>query len=374
MTYSKTNPFLATLKDRYSLCKPGSKKNTQHLVLDLKGSDFHYNVGDSIAIYPTNDPELVEKTLKALKATGTELIHDKEGKTWILREFLTHKANITDFSRKFLTELLTLEANPEKKKRLEYLMSDEGKEALKEFLASHEIWDLLEMHPTVHHSIEEWCKLMMPQLPRFYSIASSQKAVGDEVHLTVALLRYEAGGHPRLGVCTHYLCNLVPFNQPVVPLYINPHHGFTLPEDDNANIIMIGPGTGVAPFRSFMQEREARGAKGKNWLFFGEWTQANDFFYEEEWKHWQEEGLLRIDTAFSRDQENKIYVQNRMMEHADELYEWIKNGAYVYVCGDAHRMAKDVDATLQEIIGKHTDPKAFMKDLRAQKRYLRDVY
>jgi sulfite reductase (NADPH) flavoprotein alpha-component len=372
--YDKNNPFYATIKERYSLCSSGSLKNTQHIVLDLKNSGLKYNVGDSIAVFPVNDPDLVARTLKAMQATGQEFVTDKAGESIHLETFLTQKANLTDISRKLLGEVAKKRPHP----KLEELEQD--KELLKAYLNSHEIWDLLEAYPEAHFTPDELCSLMMPLLPRFYSIASSMNSVGDEVHLTVALLKYYASGHLRLGVCTHYLCNLVPIGQPVVPVYIHPNTvGFTIPEDPEKSIIMIGPGTGIAPFRAFMQERMHGKGNGKNWLFFGEWNREHDYFYQDYWHDLEQKGFLRVDLAFSRDQDYKIYVQHRMKEHGKELYQWIKEGAVVYVCGDAHRMAKDVDATLHHIVQEYSgmseaDTKAYFKEMKAQKRYLRDVY
>jgi sulfite reductase (NADPH) flavoprotein alpha-component len=244
---------------------------------------------------------------------------------------------------------------------------------------SHELWDLIEHHPEVHFSPEEIVDLAMPLLPRFYSIASSQKVHPNEIHLTIAYLRYETRGITRMGVCTHYLCQLADLHHPVVPVYIQPSHDFKLTPDQDRAIIMIGPGTGVAPFRSFMQDREARGDTGKSWLFFGEWTSAHEFFYEDEWKRWEASGLLKLDTAFSRDQEHKIYVQHRLKEKGSEIYQWLERGAILYICGDAHQMAKDVEQTLKDIIQEHGNTDAagaqsYIKRLRAEKRYLRDVY
>lgn len=372
--YSKTNPFLATIKERSSLCKPGSKKNTQHLVLDLKGSGITYNVGDSIAIFPQNDPRLVQKTLNSMKASGFEKIIDKRTqKTWVLRDFLTNQANITEIHHKIVAEISLRYHQQEKREVLEKNKND------KQFLETHQLWDILDEHPDIQIPPQELCDLLLPLLPRFYSISSSCQSVGEEIHITVALLRYETNGHERLGVCTNYLCHLATLNTPTVPIYIQPHRGFTLPEQHNTPIIMIGPGTGVAPFRAFMQEREAKNASGKNWLFFGEWNHSTDFFYEDFWKGLAAQDKLRIETAFSRDQAHKIYVQHRMLEHGKELYRWIDEGAHLYVCGDAKRMAKDVEGTLLQIIKKHGDhdeqaSKQYLKRLRTEKRYLRDVY
>lgn len=378
--YNKNNPFYTSVIDRYNLCHPDSEKNTQHLVLDLKNSEITYEVGDSIAIFPKNDPILVEKTLHAMGCTGNEVILEKQTKEpIILRQFLEVKANVTDVSRKFLSEIGIRQADPEKKAFIESLFSEESHEHLKTYLAHHELWDTLEENKDAVFTPQEICDLLMPQLPRFYSISSSNKVVGNEVHLTVGLLKYHTNGHQRLGVCTHYLCNLVPLNEPTVGIYLHPHKGFTVPENPETPIIMIGPGTGIAPFRAFMQERMAQNAQGKNWLFFGERRQAYDFLYEDYWKQLTTAEKLRLDVAFSRDQDYKIYVQHRMEEHGEELYQWINQGAYIYVCGDIHHMAKDVEKTLQNIIQKYgsfdeLESKNYLKKLRLEKRYLRDVY
>ncbi len=378
--FSRTNPFIAKIKERKRLSKLGSKKSTHYISLDISGSDIHYNVGDSIGIYPTNDPQLVEWTLKAMNATGDELVTDKNGENLKpLKVFLKEKANITEFSKKLLMEIANKQTDPVKKATLETLFLDDQKEALKEFLARYELWHILEENKEAIFDIQELCNLLMPLLPRLYSISSSKNAVGNEVHLTVAMLEYESNQLLRRGVCTHYLCNLAPLNDASVPIYIHPHNGFTIPEDENTPIIMIGPGTGIAPFRAFLQERIHKQAKGKNWLIFGEWNRNFDFFYEDYWNELIALNQLRLDCAFSRDEAHKVYVQHRMLENGQEIFDWLQNGAHFYVCGDAKRMAKDVEATLLQIISEfgkldETDSKAYLKDLRAKKRYLRDVY
>jgi sulfite reductase (NADPH) flavoprotein alpha-component len=217
-------------------------------------------------------------------------------------------------------------------------------------------------------------------LPRFYSISSSQRCVGEEIHLTVAPLEYESNGHKRRGVCTHYLCQLVELHDPVIPIFVQSSHGFNLPQDLHIPLVMIGPGTGVAPFRAFMQERLLHHqSKGRHWLFFGEWNRDYDFFYEEDWLEFSKQGHLRLGLAFSRDQEQKVYVQHKMWEAGEELFQWLEEGAYLYVCGDAQRMAKDVEVALQSIIQEFGKKEAqaakeYIKHLRQQKRYLRDVY
>ena len=352
---------------------------THHIVLDLSKSGLTYSVGDSIAIYPIHDHALVQQTVVALGAKGDEAVVDKQGNSISLREFLAKKSNITEVSRKLIQELAQRQTHPQKKERLEYLLADGNRDALKEYQHNHEVWDTLEENNEVKFSVDEFVGMLQPMLPRFYSIASSMKVVGEEVHLTVSYVKFTSNGHVRLGVCSHYLCDMAPLNLAMVPVYIQSHHGFTLPEKPTADLILIGPGTGVAPYRAFLQERTAQGAPGKNWLFFGEWNKAYDYFYEDYWQELIAQGSLKVDTAFSRDQQHKIYVQHRMLEKAGEIWQWLQNGATIYVCGDAHRMAKDVDAALHQIIkeqGGLDEPatKAFLKQLRTDKRYLRDVY
>lgn len=378
--YSKTNPYIATLKERYSLCKPGSQKHTFHAVLDLQGSGITYNVGDSVAVFAEHDPELVKRTLHAMHCVGGELITEKHtGKSLQLKDFLRTKGNITEVSKKLIRELATRQFDPWKKERLNYILAESNKDAWKEYQAHHELYEVLEENPEVQFEYQELCHFLMPLLPRFYSIASSMKEVGEEVHLTISDLKYLSNGRMRYGVCTHYLCDLAPMHKQVIPIYVQPHHGFTIPPSLDASLIMIGPGTGVAPFRAFMQDRMADKAAGKNWLFFGECNQAFDYFYQDYWESLESKGILKVTTAFSRDQEHKIYVQHRMMEHAEEFFQWLQDGAYVFVCGDMHRMAKDVDAALHKIIQEQgkTDEngaKAYVKKLKTEKRYLRDVY
>lgn len=378
--FDKQNPFLASIKQRYWLSKEYSQRQTFHLVLDLAGSGLSYQVGDSIAIYPINVPEVVELTLNAMKARGDEIVTDKQGVTsYSLKEYLSRKANLGDVSRKLIAEIATRQPNHGKKAHLELLLDENNRAMFKAFIEVHQLWDLLKEHEEVTFTPQEVINLLMPLLPRFYSIASAQCVVGEEVHLTVSRLHYMSNGHQRFGVCTYYLCTSAPMEIPDIPVYIQPHHGFTLPIDLSKDIIMVGPGTGVAPFRAFMQERSASNATGRNWLFFGEWHQDLDYFYEEEWDAWKVQGALRFSTAFSRDQEHKIYVQNRMWEEREELYAWLEKGAIFYVCGDAHHMAKDVDTMLHRIIeecGNKTEQEAkdYMKALRSGKRYLRDIY
>lgn len=375
--YDKNNPFHAKIIERHILSKEGTQRHTYHIVLDLSGSSFKYSVGDSIGIFPINDYKAVAKVLQVLHATGDEIILERNTQNPLpLKEFLVRKANLGQFSRKLITEISARQTNLDKKAHLETMLTDAHHDALKAYQEQHHIWDLLAENTEAVFTPQELCTLLMPLLPRLYSIASAQDVVGDEVHLTVSHLLYNSNGHAREGVATSFLCQHLDLNTPQIPTYIQPHHGFTLPENPNTPIIMIGPGTGVAPFRAFMQQRTHQKASGKNWLFFGEWHRDYDFFYEE---FWLSTPNLRTTTAFSRDQPHKIYVQHRMLEHGNEIYQWILEGAVIYVCGDAQRMAKDVDAALHSIIEKHggMDNEAarkFVKKLRADKRYLRDIY
>lgn len=374
--HSRQYPFTASLIERKKVNKAGSDKDTFHLVFDLTDSGIEYESGDSVGIIPKNSPELVKKTLNALKITGEEKIVPKGTNQSIsLVDYLTTQANISSVNHKLFEYVLQNQNHASKKEHL-LLLKDDMKENLQPF----ELWDFLGEHSEVTIEVNKLTELLSPLLPRFYSIASSQKYVGNEVHILLAPINYVSRGYERKGVCTHYLCDLVPLGKKEVSLFIQEAHTFHLPQDPHASIIMIGPGTGVAPFRAFIQERLHHfQSKGKHWLFFGGRRRSSDFFYEDEWKMWQDKGHFKVDTAFSRDQETKIYVQDRMLEHGAELFSWLEEGSYLFVCGDASRMAKDVESTLQKIIEIHgkkkeQEAKEYIKFLRKQKRYLRDVY
>ncbi len=378
--YTRVNPFIATIKHREDLCATCNEKDTHHIVIDLHGSGIRYAVGDCLGVFPVNDPVLLERTLTSMKATGKELVIDRRSKeSCSLCDFLRLKGNITDISRKFFKEILSRQTNAQKKDELEHLLAKENNEEFKQYLHGKHLWDILEHHSEVTFTPQEVCDLLMPLLPRYYSIASSQGVVNDEVHLTVKLLSYEAHGHSRKGVCTHYLCNLTPTEEPIVPVFIHPHKGFTVPKDTSLPMIMVGPGTGVAPFRAFMQERTATKATGKNWLFFGEWRRDHNFLYKDYWLDLEKQGKLSLDVAFSRDQDHKVYVQDLLIEKGREVFAWLQDGAYFYVCGDAKYMAKDVEKALHQILMTHGGlsedaAKAYIKEMRKNKRYLRDVY
>ncbi|MES2121727.1 MAG: sulfite reductase [Chlamydiota bacterium] len=379
-TVSRLNPATLTLKERVLLTGPDSTKHTYHVVLDLKNSPIRFKVGDSIGIYPENDPILVQHLIDAMKATGDEPIEDVRSKTmFTLRDFLTRKANLSRVTSSFLKLFYAYEPSHDKKNDLERLLQPDNKPLLSQFLHSHDPLDLFKEYAQAELPLQEICTQFGPLLPRFYSVASSQHWTKEEVHLTVALFTFSHSGQQRYGVGSHFLCQLAQAGSTPIPAYVQPAPHFTLPEDDASPIIMVGPGTGVAPFRAFMQDRIARNAPGKNWLFFGERNRTSDFFYEKEWDAYVNEGKLKLELAFSRDQSEKIYVQHRMLENAKDLWSWLQEGAYFYVCGDAHRMAKDVESTLITIAQEQGNlseeaAKYYIKTLRSDKRYLADVY
>ena len=376
--YSRKNPFPATIAVNRKLTGEGSNKDTRHLEINLFGSALGYEVGDSLGVFPKNDTELVEGILKNQGFTGDEQVTNPEGKAVTLREALTKDFIVTEPSKQLLQVL------PEKDSSsafLQDLLDPGSKNHLDDYVWGRDVLDLLEEFTAAKFTPEELVKVLRKLQPRLYSIASSQKAVGESVHLTVAVVRYqpERSSHLHRGVCSSFLAERAEGNGRV-PVFVHTAKHFRVPENPDTPTIMVGPGTGIAPFRAFLQERKALGAKGKNWLFFGEQKAASDYFYGDEFEGWQAEGVLtKFTTAFSRDQEHKIYVQHRMMENAAELYDWLENGAIFYVCGDAARMAKDVDTALHQIVeqvgSKSTEQaKEYVDALKKQKRYRKDVY
>ncbi len=374
-THSKTAPFLSKIIARELVTKPGSTKMTWHIALDLTDSSLTYAVGDSIAVIPENCPSIVARYITALGYTGDESVTlPKSGEVVTLELFLRTKANLSRLTSAFCRALMN---HIEDAKLIQNALDNES--LLAEFLKSYEPLELLEKNSHSSIPLEEIPLLFASMLPRFYSIASCQKTYPNQVHLTVTLSSYTYKNEVRYGVATHYLCHLAKESKSAIPIYLQPNHGFTLPVDGSVPILMIGPGTGVAPFRAFMQERVALQHKGRNWLFFGERESAYDFYYEEEWNELIKCGHLKLTTAFSRDQEEKIYVQNRLLENAQELWKFLEEGAIIYICGDATNMAKDVDNALHQIAQSQggmseVDARAFFKSLRKTKRYLLDVY
>jgi len=378
--YNKNNPFLAKLTENRLLNKEGSIKDTRHFVVDISGSDLSYESGDSLGVYPTNHPESVSELLKVLGADGSEQVTlPKEDQAISLREALSSRLSLASPTKKFLAALLDKLNDPAERETLEKLLEPANKDELADYLAKREFIDILEEYPSVSFSPEEFVSQLRKLVPRLYSIASSPAKHPKEIHLTVAVVRYTTNERQRYGVCSTFLAERVALDEASVPVFVT-HSHFGLPEDESTDVIMVGPGTGIAPFRAFLQEREVKGSKGRNWLFFGDQHAASDFLYQEEFEAYEAEGLLnRFDTAWSRDQENKIYVQDRMLEKGAELWSWLQGGAHFYVCGDAKRMAKDVDAALHQIAMDHgglgeAEAKDYFKLLKKEKRYQRDVY
>ncbi len=371
--FSKANPFPAKLLKNVLLNQPGSAKEVRHFEISLDGSDLAYEVGDALAVIPTNCPQLVGDVLAALKFTGDELVKIGDAEM-SLRAALTKQLDLT----KPPIDLLKAVAAREPAGELAALLAPERAADFKKWVFGRGVIDLL---PALIGALtpDDFVKLLRKLSLRLYSISSSPKAHPGEVHLTVSAVRYESFGRKRNGVASTFLADRVSATD-FVKVFVQPSHGFKPPTNGDTPMIMVGPGTGIAPFRAFLEERESVGAKGKHWLFFGDQTRASDFLYEEQLTAWQQSGLLtRLDLAFSRDQKEKIYVQDKMLASAAELWSWLEAGAHFYVCGDASRMAKDVDAALHKIIetvgGKSADEaKAYVAKLKTDKRYQRDVY
>jgi sulfite reductase (NADPH) flavoprotein alpha-component len=374
--YSRVNPFPAKLLVNRRLSGPESEKDTRHFEVDLTGWGLSFEVGDSVAVCATNDPELVDEVIHALGATGNEQVPRPKGAPTTFREALLRDYSITQPTSKFL-KAIAHRANAAP--TLHYLLAPDRKQDLQTYLWGMEVIDFLIEHPSARFTPEEFVGLLTKLQPRLYSVASSLKAYPDQVHFIVDVVRYESHGRLRKGVCSSYLAERAD-NVPV-PVYPCVAKHFHLPEGSDTPLIMVGPGTGVAPFRAYLQERKATGAKGKNWLFFGSQRQRCDFAYGEEFEAFKKEGLLtRLDCAWSRDQAEKIYVQHRMNDNAAEIWKWLDGeGAHFFVCGDAKRMAKDVDATLRKIVQEHggktlDQANEYVEKLKSDKRYKRDVY
>lgn len=374
--YSRTNPFPAKVLASRKLTLDGSEKDTRHYEIDLRGSGLAYEVGDALGLMPANSPDLVQEILDSLGFDGEEEVSSHDGAKKPIRLALTTDYQIRSPHKEFLT---AISQRDESDAFLHELLDPNVRTELDQYLYGREIIDLLLASPKLGFKPEEFVKLLRKQQPRLYSIASSLKAHPEQVHLTVDTLRYEAHGRKRHGVSSTFLADRVT-ESTNVPVFVQTAKHFRLPEDGTRPVIMVGPGTGIAPFRAFLQERRATGAKGGNWLYFGAQKAATDFFYKEELETMQADGCLtRLDLAFSRDQAEKIYVQTRMRQNAAEMWRWLEEGAHFYVCGDAKRMAKDVDEALHAIIREaggrsDEDVKEYVAALKKNKRYQRDVY
>lgn len=370
--WTRHKPFLSEATENRSLSTADAEKEVRHVVFNIAGSGIVYEPGDCIGLLPTNDPDLVEAFFNRF---GTCSHAPVTGFDDNLGTLLSEKLEIRIPSHALILKVEELAKDPE----LTHIVEGGDRDSLDAWLWGRDILDLLDMVPSGKLPIEMLLPLLNPLQHRTYSIASSTKLHPDEIHLTIAKVHSSSRGRDRLGVCSGYLAERLPTGVKA-PIFMSPNRAFRLPADDNAPIIMIGPGTGIAPFRAFLQERKARGAKGKNWLFFGNRHRNRDFLYGEEFVEMQKSGLLtHLDLAFSRDQAAKIYVQHRMRENAKELFSWLESGAYLYVCGDGKRMAYDVEEALLWIIEKQAglgpeEAQAYVDRLRREKRYLRDVY
>ncbi|MCY8198343.1 assimilatory sulfite reductase (NADPH) flavoprotein subunit [Bacillus subtilis] len=375
-SYSRTNPFRAEVLENLNLNGRGSNKETRHVELSLEGSGLTYEPGDSLGVYPENDPELVELLLKEMNWDPEEIVTlNKQGDVRPLKEALISHYEITVLTKPLLEQAAQLTGSDQ----LRELLAPGNEENVKAYIEGRDLLDLVRDYGPFSVSAQEFVSILRKMPARLYSIASSLSANPDEVHLTIGAVRYDAHGRERKGVCS-ILCaeRLQPGD--TLPVYVQHNQNFKLPKDPETPIIMVGPGTGVAPFRSFMQEREETGAEGKAWMFFGDQHFVTDFLYQTEWQNWLKDGVLtKMDVAFSRDTEEKVYVQHRMLEQSAELFEWLQEGAAVYICGDEKHMAHDVHHTLLEIIEKEgnmsrEEAEAYLADMQQQKRYQRDVY
>ncbi len=374
-SWSKNQPFPARLTRNLALNGPASARDTRHFEIALGDSGLEYEVGDVLGVFAKNCPELVQDLLAVLGLDGDDEVPDPDGNSVSLRLALQDHYSITTPARKFLTAFATRT----KSDKLAGLLQPEAKQELADYLWGREMIDLLQEFPDHGFTASEFVAVLGKLTPRLYSIASSPKAHPGEVHLTVARVAYESHGRARKGVASTWLSDRVA-PEDEVPVFFQVAKHFKLPSDPATDVIMVGPGTGIAPFRAFLEERQAIDAPGKNWLFFGNPHRETDFLYEDQLSEMSKEGVLnRLDTAWSRDQAEKIYVQDLMQQNAALLWEWIEGGAHFYVCGDAKRMAKDVDAALHAAIavqGGHGEEGAaeYVSRMKKEKRYQRDVY
>ncbi|MCG9723925.1 assimilatory sulfite reductase (NADPH) flavoprotein subunit [Vibrio brasiliensis] len=369
--YSKQKPYTATLLTSQKITGRDSGKDVRHVEIDLEGSGLTYQPGDALGVWFENSSELANAILAKVGLSGVESV-EVDGESLSIHSALVAKYEITASNPQLVTKFAELSGS----KKLQKLVEDKDK--LREYAGNTQVVDVLAEKKT-KLTAEELVGLLRRLTPRLYSIASSQAEVEEEVHLTVGLVEYDKGDDKRYGGASSFLSQRLEEGGEV-KVFVENNNNFKLPQDDNTPVIMIGPGTGIAPFRSFIQERENRDAEGKNWLFFGDRTFTQDFLYQVEWQKYLKSGLLnRLDVAFSRDQAEKVYVQHRILENAEQVWQWVQEGAYIYVCGDATRMAKDVHEALvivAEQQGKMSrdDAEEFINDLRKAKRYQRDVY
>jgi|AntRauTorckE6833_2_1112554.scaffolds.fasta_scaffold08739_4 sulfite reductase (NADPH) flavoprotein alpha-component len=375
VAYGKKNPFLSEVYENVILNGERSEKETIHVELSLAGSGLNYEPGDALAVLPTNCPSMIKDILNAAKLSGTEEIEVKGLGKKLLADALREDYDITALSKAVLKKLAAATDST----TLAELLEEDAKDKLREYINGREIVDAIADFAPKGLSAEALTGIFRKLPVRLYSIASSPLAHPEEVHLTVAAVRYETYGRIRKGVCSTFLADVAKTGESV-PVFVQPNKNFRLPADGNTPIIMVGPGTGVAPFRSFVEHRAAVGADGKNWLFFGDQRYTYDFLYQLEWQDFLKNGnLSKLDLAFSRDQPEKVYVQDKMLANGEELYKWLEDGAHFYVCGDATRMAADVHEALISIVENYgaksrEDAEEYVENLKKTKRYQRDVY
>jgi sulfite reductase (NADPH) flavoprotein alpha-component len=376
-TYTRDNPFPAELLVNQRITGRGSEKDVRHIELSLEGAGLHYEAGDALGVWPVNPPALVAAVLRALELDGEQAVTQGE-QALPLHEWLSTKRELTRLSRPFVAT----HAAHAQSEELNALLAPSRTADFTRLLGDLQVIDLLHAFPGAW-SAEELVAALRPLAPRLYSIASSQSAVGEEAHLTVAHVEYQVDGSTlddgrRWGTASNFLARAAEGEK--LPVFIEHNERFRLPKDRARDVILIGPGTGVAPFRGFVQERAATNAGGRNWLFFGNPHARSDFLYQLEWQDALKRGELHgLDLAFSRDQAHKVYVQDRLRERGADVFAWLEDGAHVYVCGDATRMAKDVHAALLDIIATHggksaEDAADYLNGLQAQGRYARDIY
>lgn len=369
--YTKTSPLTASLSVNQKITGRGSLKDVRHIEIDLGDSGLRYQPGDALGVWFDNDPALVEELVSLLWLTGDEKVQVAE-QSYTLRDALTHHLELTQNTPLIVEKY----ANLSKDETLLGLISD--KQALLHYAQNTPIVDMVRQ-AAAQPTAQEFVELLRPLTPRLYSIASSQAETEDEVHITVGVVRYDIDGRARTGGASGFLADRLKEGDEL-RIFIEHNDNFRLPADSTKPVIMIGPGTGIAPFRAFMQQRDHEEATGKNWLFFGNPHFVEDFLYQVEWQRYVKEGLLtNISLAWSRDQAQKVYVQDKLREQGEEVWHWIEEGAHIYVCGDANHMARDVEQVLLEIISQYGNMDSesadeFLSELRVERRYQRDVY
>ncbi len=375
--YTRNQPYSSKVLVNDRLTGPESEKETIHIELALE-EGMAYTPGDAVGILPTNRDAAVEAVLQVLGFSGTERVLDHYKVEISLEEALRTRLGIGKLARGSVTQLAKLcgENCPE---GLKALLGQENKAQAEEYVWGREFIDLVKEFPGIVTEPQQLFNILQRLTPRMYSIASSQAAHSDQVHTTVRVVRYTAHGADRQGIASGHLGERAPVGAEM-PIFLHENNAFRLPEDTSAPVIMIGPGTGIAPFRAFLEERQATGQKGENWLIFGEQRSVSDYLYKEQFLSMEKDGLLtKLSTAFSRDTHKKVYVQDRMQENAAEVYAWLERGAYFYVCGDASRMAKDVETALLDCIAKGCNgtlehAAEYLACMKKNKRYQRDVY